>query len=690
MKTEKSSLGWRDLVSGGFIAALLLGTTVAHALTVTFTAGTPSYTLNNGSLGTTPGVVSINLVAQAVSPSPINDTNLSGSSQTGIATSYPLTGIYSTYFAASAVDHVWVQPDVTNGTHSIQYKFDIPVSEVIAVPGIDHDPLPEEALEFIVWGCIGLNDDVGSPNCEEGAIKAIYDDGVDPADPQGIAGRDYSLVGSSDDFASVWIFSKPYSYFIVSSGDHVGFNSVDEFEFDGLATPVTAGPIVFQGHTYEIIRSNDISWAAANAAAMYKSIGSFQGHLATLTSQAENDFIDELRQKVTQPFPAKSELWIGGYQDPPTETTNTAGWTWVNGEGAIPGTNAGPGYANWYPGEPNGGTYENFLTIGRWPLGQWNDSNELTGYIGGYVVEYDGTSGTASGEVPADECTGDGCNPSGVQQVVLPASVNIPAGVTLTQVVQEVLTDPRVDSNGNCTLTADGFGGTANPRQSLDVFGDGSLILPPYLCGSPKFAVVKSDLLDGNTPYLIPSDVVRSEQFPENLLAQFYACDDPLDQRDLQQRGVFGWQPDDPANVLEGHAIDLTNDCGSSRGATPSASWFVLNLHVDCGIPFDSNDTAVKQCFIDLTSADFVALGQSLEFAKKFLTVPQYGKLRSLWSSASDNFLLGNYPKALQRLDAFISQVNAATFNDPTYNHQGNLLARAEHIRFNITEKIVP
>jgi hypothetical protein len=61
---------------------------------------------------------------------------------------------------------------------------------------------------------------------------------------------------------------------------------------------------------------------------------------------------------------------------------------WVNGEGAIDGTNAGPGYANWAPGEPNNAQgVEQHLTIGLHGPGLWNDEGILS--VNGYVIEWD-------------------------------------------------------------------------------------------------------------------------------------------------------------------------------------------------------------------------------------------------------------------------------------------------------------
>lgn len=237
--------------------------------------------------------------------------------------------------------------------------------------------------------------------------------------------------------------------------------------------------------------------------------------------------------------------------------------------------------------------------------------------------------------------------------------------------------DPCVDSSGQCSVR----------RGELDVFDDGKLILPEFLCGSPEFAVLRSD-----ASFEVVRDVIRSEQLPEAIFfAKTFDCT-PMGtaETDLQRRGVFAWQPDDRATVAEGRVLELTNGCGSSRGATRALSWFVLNLHIDCNIPFGSNHPGVLQCFIDLTNDKFAVLDQSLKNAKKSLLSPKYGKLRSQLSSAKDGFEDGNYTKALERLAKFISRVEAAEFDTSSgFNFQGNLLMRAENIEFIIDEKII-
>lgn len=141
----------------------------------------------------------------------------------------------------------------------------------------------------------------------------------------------------------------------------------------------------YNGHGYEVVTTAPgITWAAANTAA--NSVPG--GHLVTITSAGEDQFVRGLL--------GGYYYWAGGYQNPSDEATPKAGWTWVNGEGAFPGDNSGPGYANWDDSEPNDFIIpEQFLSLTGFALavGYWNDlanPDPAHGYAAqanGYVVE---------------------------------------------------------------------------------------------------------------------------------------------------------------------------------------------------------------------------------------------------------------------------------------------------------------
>jgi len=98
-------------------------------------------------------------------------------------------------------------------------------------------------------------------------------------------------------------------------------------------------------------------------------------HLATVTSQEEQDFISNLLSGDG----ISGQFWLGGFQDPIDEPIPDAGWTWVTQEPWV--------YTNWLDGEPNDGGLpglEQHLAL----LGSgWNDEGSLIARITGYIAE---------------------------------------------------------------------------------------------------------------------------------------------------------------------------------------------------------------------------------------------------------------------------------------------------------------
>lgn len=176
-------------------------------------------------INTTDGV--INSVADTIAIGEAATYLSGGTGLTGTGTTWPADagdGLANVSQEASNIDRYWLQYNSSgpNQAGSIQYQFSSATSSVVAVAGIDHGPLPYEALEFIIWGWTGNS-------WEEGSISAIYDQGVDAA-------------WAFDDFSSVWSFSAEYSRFAVSGGTHlVGYGGT-EGEIDGLAMVAVPEP----------------------------------------------------------------------------------------------------------------------------------------------------------------------------------------------------------------------------------------------------------------------------------------------------------------------------------------------------------------------------------------------------------------------------------------------------------------
>jgi hypothetical protein len=139
------------------------------------------------------------------------------------------------------------------------------------------------------------------------------------------------------------------------------------------------------GHYYQAVRvQGGITYADAKAAAAALSHLGVQGHLVTITSQAENDFIVNTFPEAVNPDPTSAGwsrhegYWIGA------ERVDANNWQWVTGEPFS--------YSNWSPGEPNNsGGVENRINFWpTWPgpvVGKWND-RDGTAPVHGYVVEF--------------------------------------------------------------------------------------------------------------------------------------------------------------------------------------------------------------------------------------------------------------------------------------------------------------
>jgi hypothetical protein len=135
-----------------------------------------------------------------------------------------------------------------------------------------------------------------------------------------------------------------------------------------------------------------LSWPDADAAASALSFRACVGHLATITSAAENAFIATNMPQAIAAAPGSGlggGYWLGGFQpaavaDGPLEPAG--GWEWVTGESFY-------GYLNWSigTGEPTNFLGEHTLQfIGDWNTAEasaWND--EPGDRLYGYVVEYD-------------------------------------------------------------------------------------------------------------------------------------------------------------------------------------------------------------------------------------------------------------------------------------------------------------
>ncbi|HAU36296.1 MAG TPA: hypothetical protein DCX07_01080 [Phycisphaerales bacterium] len=146
------------------------------------------------------------------------------------------------------------------------------------------------------------------------------------------------------------------------------------------------------GHYYQAVsgKPGGFTWYEADEAARKRVFQVAPGHLATIASAEENDFIVR-----TFPEAYRGAAWLGGYQ-PKGASEPAGGWCWVTGEPWQ--------YTAWAPGEPNNSNFSaefshedglQYRSDPAMPWGSWNDflrtrqSYPPADFYPGYVVEYD-------------------------------------------------------------------------------------------------------------------------------------------------------------------------------------------------------------------------------------------------------------------------------------------------------------
>jgi hypothetical protein len=461
------------------------------------------------------------------------------------------------------------------------------------------------------------------------------------------------------------------------------------------------------GHFYEVYKLGSISWDDAMKCADSLSVldpvsgKNIPGHLATITSSAEDRWVDELRDAAFgQPaFPAagyKGQAWLGG------ERIGAGGWQWVNGEGPFPSNNLGPAYANWAGGEPNNsGGVEDHVTAGRFGLyGGWNDEGAAPQSIAGFIVEYD---------VPRPAA----CDPAtGSCQTIRGQSLVFPAGSFGTNTTIAFngfqFKDPRVGA-GTC--------GTA----ALTLFGFGDqpeLKIPPYLCGSPDLVVVAVNgdqlniqsgivAIENDTNVVLPLNTVKickDTVGPTSIMR-------PTPGNDPQLDDVVVYQTTEPDRMREdysstgvdpqfiGAAGEFTNGCGSSRGSSKEPSYFVVGMHIDFGT---TDPALVKERFVSLTLYKLSLLQQSVTAAGTagVLKNGDTTKMTAQLNNAARKLGRGDPSGALGHVQQFLKFVNAAKYKTPApaslyppdsnNNFNGEHLMRGTNIEFTLRVKIVP
>jgi hypothetical protein len=497
------------------------------------------------------------------------------------------------------------------------------------------------------------------------------------------------------------------------------------------ATPVagTSTQNIVTGHYYQVFGDNGISWPAAQTFVLSlpclnpdgsedagcTNPGTSVPHLATITSFDEDEFVESLRagEKIATTI-RRNEIWVGGLQ--PAGSGTGEDWTWLNGEGSISTSQVSlPSYSNWLSNEPNdAGGSESYLAIGLGGQFGWNDEGNL-GNIGGFIVEWD---------VPlaAEDCVVTPENPMGCvtivgQTVAFPEDSN-PGNATISFNSFEFL-DPRVESD---PISPD-FGKCVT-REQLTIFGNtgiGSapgvrppMIIPAYLCGSPKFVVVALDSgdlvietgtvgVENDTATVLPGNV-----YPDGGVS---ICEDPIAQvqysdGDPQYQDIGTWQDTEtPTKMVEdvlggaagypGLTGEFTDECGSSRMRVRGGSYFGIGFHIDFGPGYEwvANSAGNFDSFVDLTHYKLTLLKQSIKNARADGATGRFTNflLRFNVKRAIKRLEQGRYRSALFHTRAIVWIAENFPYNTVAdENHNGDHLMRGSNIEFTLSVKIIP
>ena len=185
-----------------------------------------------------------------------------------------------------------------------------------------------------------------------------------------------------------------HTLYVQEQDDSGNWSASDRHTIVIDATGYSSGPIKWASadggndHWYECFSKRGMNWGDADDAANLKEHNGMSGHLATITSPEENEFVMRV-QSMSDECGSGSFFWIGGHKTRDLDEP-IGGWTWVTGEILNQSS-----FWGWAPGEPNNKKVSSFPGENALVIrsdGYWNDLHEEdNGVISGYLVEYENT-----------------------------------------------------------------------------------------------------------------------------------------------------------------------------------------------------------------------------------------------------------------------------------------------------------
>jgi RHS repeat-associated protein len=316
----------------------------------------------------------------------------------------------------------------------------------IVTPDLNTTPL---TLGTVVTGAIAEKGEQDYYTFNGNAGQSLYLDLINRGNSQTTKviltdeyGREVLNRWVSDNDPDAFILTHSGIYKLIFDGNG---ESTDTYSFSlvdlSTATDITGnigkgGAIsntIYNGHAYKL--SNATYWTNAQAEA--QAIGA---NLVTINDAAEQTFINTN-------FDANAQYYYIGLTDQAQEGQ----WKWISGETAP--------YTNWYPGEPNGGTGENYALM--YSSNRWIDiSNQ--GYRG--LIEQNDITVTLAPTSSTDTLT-DGRSAKFYQftgtkgQGLIFNPTTIPANTnwTLYGASGEVLMNAAANTSQFVSLKADGI-----------------------------------------------------------------------------------------------------------------------------------------------------------------------------------------------------------------------------------------